>query len=255
MIKIIIAFFFFLILFTFLIWLQMAKFQEKSITKWISENFDEDYNVTYSLNTLGYPNRLDTNIKDMKLISKMSPNFIHLEEIKFVSIIYNQNKHLLSLKLPIKFKIDENFFTINEGKIKASFTKTENLDLNKFTFHGEKLNFKINKNIFFSIENFIFAIKKDNSDFIQKEKNVYVKLDKPILIDVNKKFLKDYNFKFPSEKLKNIILEEDFILYDFFKKNLLYATGRIQIDDTNIIFNRNSSNIPKFMERLLVFKE
>ena len=69
MIKIIFGFFLFFIVLTFVIWLSMAKIQENYIKDLITNNLEEKYKITYTLNTTGYPNRLDTSVKNIKLIS------------------------------------------------------------------------------------------------------------------------------------------------------------------------------------------
>ena len=51
----------------------MAKIQENYI-KDLTNNLEEKYKITYTLNTTGYPNRLDTSVNNIKLISKITLN-------------------------------------------------------------------------------------------------------------------------------------------------------------------------------------
>ena len=74
MIRIIITFFFFLMISTFLFWLHVAKQQEAYIKNLISENLKNKFNATYSLKTTGYPNRVDTTVSDIIHIINRTSN-------------------------------------------------------------------------------------------------------------------------------------------------------------------------------------
>ena len=69
MIRIIFWIFLFFIKKTFVIWLSMAKIQENYIKDLITNNLEEKYKIIYTINTTGYPNRLDTSVNNIKLIS------------------------------------------------------------------------------------------------------------------------------------------------------------------------------------------
>ena len=76
MIRIIFAIFLFFIIFTFVIWLSMAKFQENYIKDLITNNLEKKYNIIYTINTTGYPNRLDTSVNNIELIFSDIPLFL-----------------------------------------------------------------------------------------------------------------------------------------------------------------------------------
>ena len=77
----------------------MAKIQENYIKDFITHNLEEKYNVSYSLNTTGYPNRLDTSIKNITLLSKDNFELVEIKSLLFMSLIYNRKKILSLLKL------------------------------------------------------------------------------------------------------------------------------------------------------------
>ena len=70
MIRIILGIFLFFIVLTLVIWLSMAKIQENYIKDLITNNLEEKYKIIYNINTTGYPNRLDTSVNNIELISK-----------------------------------------------------------------------------------------------------------------------------------------------------------------------------------------
>ena len=76
MIRIIFGFFLFFIVFTFLIWLSIAKMQESYIKNLITDSLEENYKIIYSLNTTGYPNRLDTSVNNIKFMSILNHNVL-----------------------------------------------------------------------------------------------------------------------------------------------------------------------------------
>ena len=95
MIRIIFGIFLFFIIFTFVIWLSMAKFQENYIKDLITNNLEEKYKITYTINTTGYPNRLDTSVNNIKLISKDNFELVGIKSFLFMSLIYNKKKHII----------------------------------------------------------------------------------------------------------------------------------------------------------------
>ena len=84
MIRIIITFFFFLMISTFLFWLHVVKQQEAFIKNLISENLKNKFNATYSLKTTGYPNRVDTTVSDIKIKSKTNKDLMTIKNFLFI---------------------------------------------------------------------------------------------------------------------------------------------------------------------------
>ena len=95
MTKIIFGFFLFFIILTFVIWLSMAKFQENYIKDLITNNLEEKYKITYSINTTGYPNRLDTSVNNIELISEDIFELVGINSFLIMSLIYNKKKHII----------------------------------------------------------------------------------------------------------------------------------------------------------------
>ncbi len=159
MIKIIFGLFLFFIFFTFVIWLSMAKIQESYIKDLITDNIEKKYKIVYTLNTTGYPNRLDTSVNNIKLISKDNFELVGIKNFLFMSLIYNKKKHIISIKPPINIKIGTNLFVITEGVMNASVEKSNDDFFHRFTLHGVKINLKLNNKPFLKIDDLILATR------------------------------------------------------------------------------------------------
>ncbi|MFL2801866.1 MAG: hypothetical protein ACJ0DD_03790 [Paracoccaceae bacterium] len=254
MIRIIIAFFFIILVVTFTIWLSFAKIQENYIKDLISNNLEKKYKVTYSLKTTGFPNRLDTTLKDIKLISKTNSELIVIKSFLFMSLIYNKKNYIFSIEPPINIKIDSNLFVVNEGKISASMANFKDNFLSRFTFHGVNLNLNLNNKPFFKIDDLIFATRSKYSSIKAEKNEFFLKLQRPMLHNLNRDKNKNFNFKFSLDHFKNVKLPPQLIKSEFFKKNFIFSNGNIEINETNIDIKKHISEIPKYFEHLLVNK-
>ena len=123
MIRIIFGLFLFFIVLTFVIWLSMAKIQENYIKELITNNLEEKYKIIYTINTTGYPNRLDTSVNNIEFISKDNFELVGIKSFLFMSLIYNKKKHIISIRPPVNINIGTNFFVITEGAMNVSIEK------------------------------------------------------------------------------------------------------------------------------------
>ncbi|MEE2622334.1 MAG: hypothetical protein VYA93_06200, partial [Pseudomonadota bacterium] len=63
----------------------MTKIQENYIKDVITNNLEEKYKIIYTINTTGYPNRLDTSINNIELISKDNFELVGIKSFLFMS--------------------------------------------------------------------------------------------------------------------------------------------------------------------------
>ena len=95
-----------------------------SLESMSSNNIEEKYKIVYTLNTTGYPNRLDTSVNNIKLISKDNFELVDIKSFLILSLIYNKKKHIISIRPPVNIKFGTNLFVITEGAMNASIEKS-----------------------------------------------------------------------------------------------------------------------------------
>ena len=250
MIRIIFGFFLFFIVFTFLTWLSIAKMQESYIKNLITDSLEENYKIIYSLNTTGYPNRLDTSVNNIKLMSKDNFELLGIKSFLFMSLIYNNKKHIISIKPPVNIKIGSNFFVITEGIMNASIEKSNDDFFHRFTFHGVKISIKLNKKPFLKIDDLILATRPKNSKVKDNNKEFFLKLEKPMLHNDYTNEKTNFNFKFSLDHFKGIELPKLFNQSGLFTKIFNFNYGSIEVNNTNINLENHISNIPKYFDKV-----
>ena len=250
MIRIIFAIFLFFIIFTFVIWLSMAKFQENYIKDLITNNLEEKYKITYTINTTGYPNRLDTSVNNIELISKDNFELVGIKSFLFMSLIYNKKKHIISIRPPVNINIGTNLFVITEGVMNASIEKSNDDFFHKLTIHGVKINLKLNDKPFLKVEDLILAIRTKHSEIKDNNKEFFLKLQKPILHNEYSDEKPDFNYKFSLDHFKKRELPKLISQNDLFNKIFNYDYGSIEVNNTNINLENQISNIAKYFGKL-----
>ena len=250
MIRIIFGFFLFFIVLTFVIWLSMAKIQENYIKDLITNNLEEKYKIIYTLNTTRYPNRLDTSVNNLKLISRDNFESIDIKSFLFMSLIYNKKKYIISIKPPVNIKIGTNSFVITEGLMNASMEKSNDDFFQRLTVHGVKINLKLNNKQFLKIDELILATRSKYSKMKNNNKEFFLKLQKPILHSDYSDENPDFNYKFSLDHFKKLELPKHFSQSDLFTKIFNYNYGSIEVNNTNINLENQISIIAKYFDKV-----
>ena len=231
---------------TFLCWLYVAKQQEDLITNLISENLKNKFNATYSLKTTGYPNRVDTIVSDIKLKSKTNKDLMTIKNFLIMSLIYNRKKYILSIDPPINIKIGTNLFEINEGNLDASIKYSNDKLINNFTFHATNIHTYINKKIFITFEDLLFATRLKET----YKNDFFLKLKKPIFENTLFSHNQNFNYEFSLNDIKNLKLSYLLDYSDFFKRKINFNSGNIEIIETNVNLNNDLPIIQKYIRNL-----
>lgn len=231
---------------TFLCWLYVAKQQEDLITNLISENLKNKFNATYSLKTTGYPNRVDTIVSDIKLKSKTNKDLMTIKNFLIMSLIYNRKKYILSIDPPINIKIGTNLFEINEGNLDASIKYSNDKLINNFTFHATNIHTYINKKIFITFEDLLFATRLKET----YKNDFFLKLKKPIIENTLISHNQNFNYEFSLNDIKNLKLSYLLDYSDFFKRKINFNSGNIEIIETNVNLNNDLPIIQKYIRNL-----
>lgn len=252
MIRIIFVLFFLLIISTFLIWLSIARDQENNIKNFISKNLEEEYDLIYTLETTGFPNRVDTKIRDIKLISKTNYELISIESLLIMSLIYNRKKYVISIQPPINIKLKPNSFEIITGKIEASIKYFNNKSLKNFTLHAIDIHSNLNNKFSFKLNDLLFATRSTKNNLETRNNDFFLKLEKLKLennyIDENKIF----DFKFSLNDPKSLNLPNILKNNEFIANNFDFTHGNIEIIDTNIDLNNTLITIKKYWDEQFI---
>ena len=251
MIRIIFGIFLFFIIFTFLIWLSMAKFQENYIKDLITNNLEEKYKIIYTLNTTGYPNRLDTSVNNVELISNDNLELVGIKSFLFMSLIYNKKKHIISIKPPVNINFGTNLFVITEGVMNASIEKSHDDFFHKLTIHGVKINLTLNDKPFLKVEDLILATRTNHSGINDNNKEFFLKLQKPILHNEYSDEKPNFNYKFSLDHFKKLELPQLISQNNLFTKISNYNYGSIEVNNTNINLENQISNVGKYFDKLI----
>ena len=246
MIRIIITFFFFLMILTFLFWLHVAKQQEAFIKNFISENLKNKFNATYSLKTTGYPNRVDTKVSDIKIKSKNNKDLMTIKNFLIMSLIYNRKKYISSIEPAINIKIGTNLFEINEGDLNASIKYSNDKLINNFTFHATNIQSYINKKILITFEDLLFATRLKETH----KNDFFLKLEKPIFENTLINHNQNFNYKFSFNDIKNLKLSYLLDYSDLFKRKINFNSGNIKIIETNVNLNNDLPIIQNYIKNL-----
>ena len=246
MIRIIITFFFFLMISTFLFWLHVAKQQEAYIKNLISENLKNKLNATYSLKTTGYPNRVDTTVSDIKIKSKTNKDLMTIKNFLIMSLIYNRKKYILSIEPAINIKIGTNLFEIKEGDLNASIKYSNDKLINNFTFHATNIRSYINKKILITFEDLLFATRLEEN----YKNDFFLKLEKPIFENTLINHNQNFNYEFSFNDIKNLKLSYLLDYSDLFKRKINFKSGNIKIIETNVNLNNDLPIIQKYIKNL-----
>ena len=246
MIRIIITFFFFLIISTFIFWLYIAKQQEAFINNLISENLKNKFKITYSLKTTGYPNRVDTTVSDIKIKSKTNKDLITIKNLLIMSLIYNRKNYILSIEPAINIKIGTNLFEINEGDLNASIKYSNDKLINNFTFHATNIQSYINKKILITFEDLLFATRLEEN----YKNDFFLKLEKPIFENTLINHNQNFNYEFSFNDIKNLKLSYLLDYSDLFKRKINFNSGNIEIIETNVNLNNDLPIIQKYIKNL-----
>ena len=244
--RIIITFFFFLMISTFLFWLHVAKQQEAFIKNLINENLKNKFNATYSLKTTGYPNRVDTKVSDIKIKSKNNKDLMTIKNFLIMSLIYNRKKYISSIEPPINIKIGSNLFEINEGNLNASIKYSNDKLINNFTFHATNIQSYINKKILITFEDLLFATRLKETH----KNDFFLKLEKPIFENTLINHNQNFNYKFSFNDIKNLKLSYLLDYSDLFKRKINFNSGNIKIIETNVNLNNDLPIIKKYIKNL-----
>lgn len=246
MMRIIITFFFFLMISTFLFWLHVAKQQEAYIKNLISENLKNKFNATYSLKTTGYPNRVDTTVSDIKIKSKTNKDLITIKNLLIMSLIYNRKNYILSIEPAINIKVGTNLFEINEGDLNASIKYSNDKLINNFTFHATNIQSYINKKILITFEDLLFATRLEEN----YKNDFFLKLEKPIFENTLINHNQNFNYEFSFNDIKNLKLSYLLDYSDLFKRKINFNSGNIKIIETNVNLNNDLPIIQKYIKNL-----
>ena len=150
-------------------WFSMTQF-ESSIKNWFENAHFSDYRKYESISVSGYPNRLDATLKNVTVVNKNSEFSLSAPLIQFLTVIYNKELIINTIKLPLNIELKDNQFTIEGELIKTSLKLNNENQIQEFISQGEDLIFKTPKGQLWRIKNSLLAydLKQNNAESTYK---------------------------------------------------------------------------------------
>ena len=237
-------------------WREKASIQENVIIEQLDMNSKMDFNISYTLKTRGFPNRLDTEVKKLKIKKRNTGNEFAANKILVMSLIYDSNKTILSIAPPLRLMINDNILEIPSGKLQVSISKEKQKNAPTFTLHGKNLIVQIDGKDLLTVKNLIFATRFAEG-LNSKHREIFIKIHDLYLTRLGrdarnktKTFAFDFNFlNFPIEELTLPTIP---FLEKTISEWVFTTSGTLEIINTNLDLKKDLRVLPlKFKEFLL----
>ena len=118
--------------------------------------------------------------------------------------------------------------------------------INNFTFHATNIHSYINKKIFITFEDLLFATRLKET----YKNDFFLKLKKPIIENTLISHNQNFNYEFSLNDIKNLKLSYLLDYSDFFKRKINFNSGNIEIIETNVNLNNDLPIIQKYIRNL-----
>ena len=140
------------------LWKKKVSVQENMLIRKIQQNIGSTFNSGYSLKTSGFPNRIDTEIKDIRLLTENGDYAVELSRFVLMSLIYKSDHHILSIEPP--FIIDNKKYgslSVTKGNLLLSISRNDQVNRPSLILHGKNLILRMNGEIMLTIKDLIIA--------------------------------------------------------------------------------------------------
>ena len=142
------------------LWKQKVSEQENMLIREIKKNIGPTFDSGYNLKTSGFPNRIDTEIKDIRLLTENGSYAVKLSRIVLMSLIYKSDHHILSIEPP--FTINNKKYgsvSVTKGNLRLSISRYNEDKRPSIILHGKNLILRMNGEILLTIKDLIIAIR------------------------------------------------------------------------------------------------
>ena len=142
------------------LWKQKVSVQENMLIREIQQNIGSTFDSGYSLKTSGFPNRIDTEIKDIRLLTKNGDYAVKLSRFVLMSLIYKNDHHILSIEPPFTiYNKQYGSVSITKGNLRLSISRDNQVKRPSLILHGKNLILRMNGEILLTIKDLIIAIR------------------------------------------------------------------------------------------------
>ena len=237
-------------------WREKASIQENVIIEQLDMNSKMDFNISYTLNTSGFPNRLDTAVKKLKIKERNTGNEFAANKILVMSLIYDSDKTILSIAPPLRLMINDNILEIPSGKLQVSISIGKQKNSPTFTLHGKNLIARIDGKDLLTVKNLIFATRFAEG-LNSKHWEIFIKIHDLYLTrlgrDVrNKTKTLAFDFNFSNFPIEELTLTTIPFLEKTISESVFTTTGTLEIINTNLDLKNDLRVLPlKFKEFLI----
>jgi hypothetical protein len=143
-----------------LLWKQKVSVQENMLIKAIQQNVGSTFDSDYSLKTSGFPNRIDTEIKDIRLLAENGDYSVKLNRFVLMSLIYKSDHHILSIEPPFTiYNKKYGSVSVTKGNLRLSISRYNRFKRPSLILHGENLMLRMNGEVLMTIKDLIIAIR------------------------------------------------------------------------------------------------
>ena len=144
-----------------LLWKQKVLEQETLIIREINQNMGLTFKSSYSLKTNGFPNRIDTELKGIRFLTRDGKYTFDLNRLLLMSLIYKSDHNIISIDPPIIISnIENGFLSITKGSLKISISRDKVVkNRPSLIFHGKDLILNINRKKSLRIKDLIIATR------------------------------------------------------------------------------------------------
>ena len=239
-------------------WREKVAFQEHIINEWLNKNSKSNYDLNYSLKTGGFPNRIDTEIDKLKILIRENGDEFTINKTLVMSLIYNSDNIILSIKPPLKLSTDKILLEITNGSLMISRFRENSPNKPSFILHGKNLIINLNEQNFLSINDLIIAIRSNVEEPYETTKEFFIIIDRLFFSDLNEKRkdqMKNINlvFESPMDLIKKLDLQKIPMLAKNLSSSKSINKGTLKVVNTNLNFENDLSYLEPMIQELFQF--
>ena len=141
-------------------WLLASKILKTKFEDWFQIETENQLRQYNSISITGFPNRFDTNIKNLKIIN-LSPIWsLSAPLIQINKLVYKKDHNILSIKNPMTISIGDTTLSTLGDVSRASIKYSKHGNFSEIIGENKQFNIKIQQGYEWHLDNTLFAIKR-----------------------------------------------------------------------------------------------
>ena len=235
-------------------WREQVSIRENLIVEQLNKYEESNFRVNYSLRTKGFPNRIDTEIENLKIIVNKNESELTIKRALVMSLIYNSDKFILSFEPPMELKVGDIILEILNGKLQISVSRKNPRGKATFTLHGTNFRMNLNGQKFLTIKDIIFATRSIGK-VPSAQDELFIKIDGLYLIDPDEKLEEEkqnttFVFDFSNDLLETFNPKQILFLETIIGESKSLNKGSLEIVNTNLDPQKYLDGLPQIIKDL-----